>query len=291
MACWAIGRLLGPSSWWPGVATNQPVVRHVQRRPGRQAPPGSDLPVDRGRDDLRDPAPRRAVAARRAPAGRDCRWRRTGATPAPPPAGIVIGVGMVLWGIERFFDEHLWLGEDGHLGSLLVQGAGIALAVAGTILLITRIGPLDVGATARAAIRTRYPCPSPGPSGAETGVGPLDPSGQPSGPEPEPEPAGHPPVGDVARVSSTTGGPVPLMATVQAARSRDGRSRDRDDGDSGTSMPPDQRSATALQGTTRSSAVARRKPPRTSALAMTMPATVATQTEPAARARAEADRR
>ena len=49
---------------------------------------------------------------------------------------------MVLWGIERFLDEHLWLGEDGHLGSLLVQGAGIALAVAGTALLISRIGPL-----------------------------------------------------------------------------------------------------------------------------------------------------
>jgi len=41
-----------------------------------------------------------------------------------PPSGIVIGVGMVLWGIERFFDEHLWLGEDGRVGSLLVQGAG-----------------------------------------------------------------------------------------------------------------------------------------------------------------------
>ncbi len=64
--------------------------------------------------------------------------------PVPlPPAGIVIGVGMVLWGIERFLDEHLWLGEDGHLGSLLVQFAGVALAVAGIILLITRIGPLQ----------------------------------------------------------------------------------------------------------------------------------------------------
>ena len=49
---------------------------------------------------------------------------------------------MVLWGIERFLDEHLWLGEDGQLGSLLVQWAGIALAVAGLVLLITRLGPL-----------------------------------------------------------------------------------------------------------------------------------------------------
>ena len=60
-----------------------------------------------------------------------------------PPAGIVLGVGMVLWGIERFLDEHLWLGEDGHLGSLLVQGAGIILAVWGLILLATRVRPLQ----------------------------------------------------------------------------------------------------------------------------------------------------
>ncbi len=62
---------------------------------------------------------------------------------SPPPAGIVLGVGMVLWGIERFLDEHLWLGEDGHLGSLLVQWAGALLAVAGIILLATRFGALQ----------------------------------------------------------------------------------------------------------------------------------------------------
>jgi hypothetical protein len=43
---------------------------------------------------------------------------------------------MVLWGIERTLDEHLWLGEDGHLGSLLVQIAGIGLVVGGTTLLV-----------------------------------------------------------------------------------------------------------------------------------------------------------
>jgi hypothetical protein len=53
------------------------------------------------------------------------------------PAGGVLGVAMVLWGIERFLDEHLWLGEDGHLGSLLVQGAGIALGVGGVALVVT----------------------------------------------------------------------------------------------------------------------------------------------------------
>ena len=52
------------------------------------------------------------------------------------PTGIVIGTGMVLWGIERTLDEHLWLGEDGHLGSLLVQIAGVALVVGGSLLLV-----------------------------------------------------------------------------------------------------------------------------------------------------------
>jgi hypothetical protein len=94
-----------------------------------------------------------------------------GSTRLLPPAGIVLGVGMVLWGIERFLDEHLWLGEDGHLGSLLVQIAGIALAVVGAALLVSRIGPLqrwrrgeggDPGPVAASAAVAR-PMPDPPP--------------------------------------------------------------------------------------------------------------------------------
>jgi hypothetical protein len=51
------------------------------------------------------------------------------------PAGTLIGTAMVLWGIERTLDEHLWLGEDGHLGSLLVQIAGVLLVVGGAAVL------------------------------------------------------------------------------------------------------------------------------------------------------------
>ena len=43
---------------------------------------------------------------------------------------------MVLWGIERSLDEHLWLGEDGRLGSDLVQLAGIALVLGGIVILV-----------------------------------------------------------------------------------------------------------------------------------------------------------
>jgi hypothetical protein len=52
------------------------------------------------------------------------------------PSGVVIGTGMILWGIERSFDEHLWLGEDGRLGSDLVQLAGLLLVVGGAVILI-----------------------------------------------------------------------------------------------------------------------------------------------------------
>jgi len=55
-----------------------------------------------------------------------------------PPAGIIIGAGMVLWGIERFIDERLWLTDPSHVAFILVQLAGIGLAIAGLVLLATR---------------------------------------------------------------------------------------------------------------------------------------------------------
>ena len=52
------------------------------------------------------------------------------------PPGIVLGTGMVLWGIARGLDEHLWLGEDTGIGSDLVQVAGLLLVVGGVIILV-----------------------------------------------------------------------------------------------------------------------------------------------------------
>jgi phosphatidylglycerol---prolipoprotein diacylglyceryl transferase len=144
MACWGIGRLLGPQLMVAGGGhpTKQWFGMYYADQVGKRLP----VPIFQAMEDLsifvilllverwlRNIAPARAVDA-------------DGVVTGPrllPPAGIVIGVGMVLWGIERFFDEHLWLGEDGHLGSILVQIAGVALAVAGIILLITKIGPLQ----------------------------------------------------------------------------------------------------------------------------------------------------
>jgi len=47
------------------------------------------------------------------------------------PVGFVLAATMALWGLTRFYEERLWLGEIGHLGSLLVQVAGLALFAAG----------------------------------------------------------------------------------------------------------------------------------------------------------------
>jgi hypothetical protein len=143
MACWGIGRLLGPQLMVAGGGhqTNQWFGMYYAGQAGKRLP----VPIFQSIEDFTIFGILLLVE----------RWLRTMApVPAPsedgaavprvlPPPGIVLGVGMVLWGIERFLDEHLWLGEDGHLGSLLVQWAGIALAVAGVILLLSRFGPLQ----------------------------------------------------------------------------------------------------------------------------------------------------
>jgi phosphatidylglycerol---prolipoprotein diacylglyceryl transferase len=143
MACWGIGRLLGPQLMVAGGGhpTNQWFGMYYAGQVGKRLP----VPIFQSIEDFAIFGALLLVE----------RWLRSIApvtiesadgVPVPkllPPSGIVLGVGMVLWGIERFLDEHLWLGEDGHLGSLLVQIAGIALAAVGVILLVARLGPLQ----------------------------------------------------------------------------------------------------------------------------------------------------
>ncbi len=154
MACWGIGRLLGPQLMVAGGGhpTNQWFGMYYAGQVGKRLP----VPIFQSIEDfaifgilllverwLRSIAPvPAAVAAAPVEAVGRAAPTTTPTGQVLPPAGIVLGVGMLLWGVERFLDEHLWLGEDGHLGSLLVQGAGILLAAAGTLLLISRIGPL-----------------------------------------------------------------------------------------------------------------------------------------------------
>jgi len=52
------------------------------------------------------------------------------------PVGFVLAATMALWGLTRFYEERLWLGEIGHLGSVLVQAAGLALFAAGVVVML-----------------------------------------------------------------------------------------------------------------------------------------------------------
>jgi Zn-dependent protease len=144
MACWGMGRLLGPQLMVNGGGhpTNQWFgMYYAGSHPNQKVLP---VPIFQAMEDFAIFGVLLLVERwlrNRAPAVASDGSVVTPATAPLPPAGIVLGVGMVLWGIERFLDEHLWLGEDGHLGSLLVQIAGISLAVVGMVLLASRLGP------------------------------------------------------------------------------------------------------------------------------------------------------
>ena len=72
------------------------------------------------------------------------------------PVGFVLAATMALWGLTRFYEERLWLGEIGHLGSVLVQVAGLALFAAGLVVMVLlyrrhRAGASPPGAATDAA--------------------------------------------------------------------------------------------------------------------------------------------
>jgi phosphatidylglycerol:prolipoprotein diacylglycerol transferase len=126
MAAWAMGRLLGPQLMESGGGhqTTQWFGMYYAGQPGRRLP----VPIFQAIGDFAVFVILLQIEKRlnRWPDGS----RRRGY-----PTGVVLGVAMTLWGIERFFDEKLFLGETGRVGSDLVQGAGIALAVGGLVVL------------------------------------------------------------------------------------------------------------------------------------------------------------
>jgi phosphatidylglycerol:prolipoprotein diacylglycerol transferase len=127
MACWAMGRLLGPQLMVAGGGhpTHQWFGMYYADQVGKRLP----VPIFQALEDFAVFLVLIAIERRldRWPDG----TRRVGY-----PSGVVIGTAMILWGIERSLDEHLWLGEDGRLGSDLVQLAGLLLVVAGAVILI-----------------------------------------------------------------------------------------------------------------------------------------------------------
>jgi phosphatidylglycerol---prolipoprotein diacylglyceryl transferase len=127
MAAWAMGRLLGPQLMVAGGGhpTHQWFGMYYAGQAGRRLP----VPIFQALEDFTVFLVLLYVERR------GNRWP-DGTPRRGYPPGAVLGVGMILWGIERTIDEHLWLGEDGHLGSLLVQIAGVTLAVGGVALLV-----------------------------------------------------------------------------------------------------------------------------------------------------------
>jgi phosphatidylglycerol:prolipoprotein diacylglycerol transferase len=131
LAAWAMGRLLGPQLMESGGGhpTHQWFGMYYAGQPGRRLP----VPLFQAAEDFGVFLVLIFIERRLA------RWP-DGSTRTGYPSGTVIGTAMVLWGIERALDEHLWLGEDGRLGSLLVQIAGVLLVVGGGALLFRTRG-------------------------------------------------------------------------------------------------------------------------------------------------------
>jgi hypothetical protein len=149
MASWGIGRLLGPQLMVAGGGhrTQQWFGMYYAGQPGKRLP----VPIFQAMEDFAIFGVLLLVEGwlrRSAPtAGEDLALDLSHETPAPEVRSAAAPVSLATAAAEiageRFLDEHLWLGEDGHLGSLLVQVAGVLLAVAGVCLLVTRIGPLQ----------------------------------------------------------------------------------------------------------------------------------------------------
>ncbi len=125
MAGWALGRLLGPQLMVAGGGhpTHQWFGMYYAGQAGKRLP----VPIFQALEDT-------TIYCLLLVLERRLRRWPDGTARTGYPSGGVLSAGMVLWGLERFFDEHLWLGEDGHLGSVLVQGAGLVLIVAGLVL-------------------------------------------------------------------------------------------------------------------------------------------------------------
>jgi phosphatidylglycerol:prolipoprotein diacylglycerol transferase len=152
-AAWAIGRLLGPQLMVAGGGhlTHQWFGMYYAGQPGRRLP----VPIFQAAEDASifvvllavERRLRRRGAAGGAPAedttplaavegGDVVVAAAPRVAPTLAPAGGVVGAAMVLWGIERVVDERLWLAYPGHIGDVLVEAAGLALALAGVVVLV-----------------------------------------------------------------------------------------------------------------------------------------------------------
>lgn len=127
VAGWALGRLLGPQFMVQGGGhlTHQWFGLHYVGQVGKRVP----VPIIQG---LEDGLLWLALL-----------WAQRGALGRRP--GVVTAIAMMVWGVVRALDERLLLGQQSHSGSIGVQLAAIALALAGAVVLVRqlRAGPRE----------------------------------------------------------------------------------------------------------------------------------------------------
>ncbi len=126
-AAWSMGRLLGPQLMVAGGGhpTTQWFGMYYATQAGKRLP----VPIFQAAEDFAIFVVLLLVERRLD------RWP-DGSPRAGYPCGVVIGTGMVLWGIERTVDQRLWLAYPDNLGSELVQVAGVLLVAAGVVVLV-----------------------------------------------------------------------------------------------------------------------------------------------------------
>ena len=117
IAGWAIGRFLGPQFMVDGGGhlTHQWFGLHYHGEIGKRVP----VPLIQGLED-------------------GLLWLllvTLERTRLKQTVGVITAVGMIVWGLVRATDERLLLGQESHSGSLGVQAAGLALALAGVLTL------------------------------------------------------------------------------------------------------------------------------------------------------------
>jgi phosphatidylglycerol---prolipoprotein diacylglyceryl transferase len=117
VAGWALGRVLGPQFMvgGGGHATNSWIGMHYAGQVGKRVP----VPLIQGAEDAL-----LWLALLRL----EAKWTARA-------VGSLSAVAMIIWGLVRAFDEHWLLGGGSNAGSTGVQLAGLALALAGVILL------------------------------------------------------------------------------------------------------------------------------------------------------------
>jgi len=127
LAAWAMGRLLGPQLMYAGGghATSAWYGMAYAGQPGNRVP----VPLLQALEDGLTYLVLLAVEWR-------CAHDRQGQVRSNYPAGAVTATAMILWGVSRTLDERYLLGGGGNVGSLLVQGAGVALVLGGVLLAV-----------------------------------------------------------------------------------------------------------------------------------------------------------